>query len=136
MSSRSPWKLKASDDTVIEFQDIRRLVGNQIIRAYLLEGLLSSNRTERTKVTLRGPKDEFKDFDDFLMMRATSENLTFRMLIEANVYQNLRIVGTDSGGIAQKEPADIVALVTNALAQPDSYQTALLLSESSRVRAK
>ncbi len=136
MSSRSAWKLKASDGATIEFQDIRKLVGNQIIRAYLLEGLLSSNRIVREKATLRGPKNEFKDFDDFLVIRLTSENSAFKLLIEANVYQNLRIVGTDSEDLAQKDPDYIVALVTDALVQPDRYETTLLLSDNSKVRAK
>lgn len=136
MSSRSAWKLKASDGAMIEFQDIRRLVGNQIIRSYLLEGLLSGDRIVREKAILRGPRDEFKDFDDFFVMYMTSENVAFRVLVEANVYQNLRIVGTDNESLAQKDPDYIVALVTDALAQPDRYQTTLLLSDSSRVRAK
>jgi hypothetical protein len=121
---------------MIEFQDIRRLVGNQIIRAYLLEGPLSSERVVREQAVLRGPKDEFKDFDDFFVMHITSRNAVYKVLIEANVYQNLRIVGTDSEDLAKKEPADIVAIVTDALTQPESYKTTLLLSESSRVRAK
>ncbi|MFX0044970.1 MAG: hypothetical protein ACFE8Z_03915 [Candidatus Hermodarchaeota archaeon] len=136
MSSRSAWKLKASDGAMIEFQDIRRLVGNQIIRAYLLEGLLSGDRIVTEKAILRGPRDEFKDFDDFFVMRLTTENVVYKVLVEANVYQNLRIVGTDSSDLAQKEPAYIVALVTDALTQPDRYETTLLLSDNSRVRAK
>ncbi|MFW9944031.1 MAG: hypothetical protein ACFFB7_03450 [Candidatus Sifarchaeia archaeon] len=136
MSSRSAWKLKASDGAMIEFQDIRRLVGNQIIRAYLLEGLLSGNQIVRENAILRGPKDEFKDFDDFFVMRLTTDNVVYKVLVEANVYQNLRIVGTDSNDLAQKEPAYIVALVTDALTQPGKYETTLLLSDTSRVRAK
>ena len=101
-----------------------------------MEGLLSGDRIVREKAILRGPRDEFKDFDDFFVMYMTSENVAFRVLVEANVYQNLRIVGTDNESLAQKDPDYIVALVTDALAQPDRYQTTLLLSDSSRVRAK
>ncbi|MHA2378701.1 MAG: hypothetical protein ACXADS_05455 [Candidatus Thorarchaeota archaeon] len=126
----------ASDGVIIEFQDIRRKVGNQIIRAYLLEKSFESGRIERTKASLRGPRDEFKNFDDFFVLRATSENIKFRVLIEANVYQNLRVVATDSDSIAQKEPADIVEVVTDALTHPDEYQSTLLLSQNSRVQAK
>ncbi|MFQ5833645.1 MAG: hypothetical protein ACE5H4_13135 [Candidatus Thorarchaeota archaeon] len=136
MSFRPAWKLKAADGTVTEFQDIRRKVGNRIIRAYLLEAALSGDRVERIKATLRGPKNEFKDFDNFFVLWAKSENGQFQILVEANVYENLRIVATDTAAIAEKEPADIVAVLTEALAQLDLHGTKLVMSQNSRVRIK
>ncbi|MFW9800041.1 MAG: hypothetical protein ACFFD9_06375 [Candidatus Thorarchaeota archaeon] len=136
MSSRPAWKLKAADGTVTEFQDIRRKVGNRIIRAYLLEAAISGDRIERIKATLRGPRNEFKDFDNFFVLWAKSENGQFKILVEANVYENLRIVATDNAAIAEKEPTDIVAVLTEALAQLDLYGTKLVMSQNSKVRIK
>ncbi len=136
MSSRSTWKLKAADGTVTEFQDIRRKVGNQIIRAYLLKAAISGDRVERIQATLRGPKNEFKDFDNFFVLWAKSDAGEFQILVEANVYENLRIVATDTSAIAEKEPADIVTVLTEALGQLDLHATKLVMSHNSRVRIK
>ena len=135
MSSERTWKLKSVDGTLTEFKDIRRKVGNQIIRAYLLENAMSANRLERIKATLRGPKNEFKDFDDFFVLSASVDG-NLKILVEANVYENLRIVGTDSERILNMDPKRIISLFTEALDNPESHQTTLILSENSNVRAK
>ncbi len=135
MSSGRTWKLKTADGTLTEFKDIRRKVGNQIIRAYLLENALSANRLERIKATLRGPKNEFKDFDDFFVLSA-SVNGKLRILVEANVYDNLRIVGTDSEKITSMNPKQILSLFTKILDELENHATTLILSENSKVSAK
>ncbi|MHA1924863.1 MAG: hypothetical protein ACXABV_05465 [Candidatus Thorarchaeota archaeon] len=135
MSPERTWKLKIEDGTLTEFKDIRRKVGNQIIRAYLLENVLSANRLECVNATLRGPKNEFKDFDDFFVLSASNdENL--KILVEANVYQNLRIVGTDSERITNMNTEQIISLFTEMLDDPESHATTLIISENSKVSAK
>ncbi|MGD9381903.1 MAG: hypothetical protein PVI03_05605 [Candidatus Thorarchaeota archaeon] len=135
MSSGRTWKLKTADGTLTEFKDIRRQVGNQIIRAYLLENALSANRLERIKATLRGPKNEFKDFDDFFVLSASVDG-NLRILVEANVYDNLRIVGTDSEKIKSMNPEQIISLFTKVLDDLENHATTLILSENSKVSAK
>ena len=134
MSSERTWKLKNEDGTLIEFRDIRRKVGNQIIRAYLLENAMSTNRIKRIKATLRGPKNEFKDFDDFFVLSASLEG-DIKILVEANVYHNLRIVGTDSEKLANMNPNQIISLLTQALDDLEGHDTALMLSQNSKVHA-
>ncbi|MHA2140202.1 MAG: hypothetical protein ACXADC_05990 [Candidatus Thorarchaeota archaeon] len=135
MSKERTWKLKTADGTLTEFNDIRRLVGNQIIRAYLLENAMSTNRLERIKATLRGPKNEFKDFDDFFVLSASVDG-NLKILVEANVYENLRIVGTDSEKIRTMNARQIISLFTEMLDNPEVHQTTLILSESSKVHSK
>jgi hypothetical protein len=135
LSSGRTWKLKTADGTLTEFKDIRRQVGNQIIRAYLLENALSANRLERIKATLRGPKNEFKDFDDFFVLSASVDG-NLRILVEANVYDNLRIVGTDSEKIKSMNPEQIISLFTKVLDDLENHATTLILSENSKVSAK
>ncbi len=96
---------------------------------------MSANRLERIKATLRGPKNEFKDFDDFFVLSASVDG-NLKILVEANVYENLRIVGTDSERIFNMDPKRIISLFTEALDNPKSHQTTLILSENSNVRAK
>ncbi|MHA2064575.1 MAG: hypothetical protein ACXABY_09370 [Candidatus Thorarchaeota archaeon] len=134
MSSERSWKLKTADGTLTEFKDIRRIVGNRIIRAYLLENALSANRLERIKATLRGPKNEFKDFDDFFVLSASVDG-NLKILVEANVYENLRIVGTDSDKIMKMNAQQIIALFTEILDNPEVHETTLTLSESSKVHS-
>ncbi|MFW9966161.1 MAG: hypothetical protein ACFFEA_03335 [Candidatus Thorarchaeota archaeon] len=134
MSSERPWKLKNEDGTLIEFKDIRRKVGNQIIRAYLLENAMSTNRIERIKATLRGPKNEFKDFDDFFVLSASLEG-NLKILVEANVYHNLRIVGTDSDKLSNMNPDQIIKLFTQVLDDLEGHDTVLMVSENSKVNA-
>ncbi|MHA2004404.1 MAG: hypothetical protein ACW975_07330 [Candidatus Thorarchaeota archaeon] len=135
MSPERTWKLKTADGTLTEFKDIRRKVGNQIIRAYLLENALSTNRLECVKATLRGPKNEFKDFDDFFVLSASNDG-NLKILVEANVYENLRIVGTDSERITSMSAEQIISLFTEMLDDPESHATTLILSENSKVSAK
>jgi hypothetical protein len=135
LSPERTWKLKTADGTLTEFKDIRRKVGNQIIRAYLLENALSTNRLECVKATLRGPKNEFKDFDDFFVLSASNDG-NLKILVEANVYENLRIVGTDSERITSMSAEQIISLFTEMLDDPESHATTLILSENSKVSAK
>lgn len=135
MSPERTWKLKSQDGTLTEFKDIRRKVGNQIIRAYLLEKVLIKNRLERIKATLRGPKEEFKDFDNFFVLKTTFDS-DLQILVEANVYENIRIVGTNSDDLCTMDPKDIIALFTEALDNLESHQTSLILSETSKVHSK
>ncbi|MFW9912903.1 MAG: hypothetical protein ACFFEU_10555 [Candidatus Thorarchaeota archaeon] len=135
MSPERMWKLKNADGTLTEFKDIRRVVGNQIIRAYLLEKAMSANRLECINATLRGPKNEFKDFDDFFVLRASIDG-DIKILVEANVYDNLRIVGTDSEKIASMNAKQIIEMFTEMLDDPDGHATRLILSQNSKVSAK
>ncbi|MGY5863970.1 MAG: hypothetical protein RTV41_05165 [Candidatus Thorarchaeota archaeon] len=134
MSNRATWKLQWDDSSVDEFTDIRRKVGNQVIRAYLLDPVLGSNKIERMNGKLRGPKDEFKDFAKFLILRMSIEGSSARFLAEAGVYENLRIVAVDSDTIAERDSADLIKLFTEALENLDSYDTTLVLSDDSMVK--
>jgi hypothetical protein len=129
------WKLKTADGTLTEFKDIRRVVGNQIIRAYLLEKAMSASRLECINATLRGPKNEFKDFDDFFVLRASMDG-NIKILVEANVYDNLRIVGTDSEKITNMNAKQIIEMFTEMLDDPEGHATTLILSQNSKVSAK
>lgn len=113
--------------------DIRRKVGNRIIRAYLLDSVIKENRIERIQASLRGPKDKFQDFAKFLILRANVQKAEIRILAETGVYENLRIVGTDSDAVAELEPEEIVKIFTDALMELESYDTSLLLSIDSRL---
>ena len=135
MSSEQTWKLKMADGSIEEFVDIRRKVGNRIIRAYLLDNVLQLDRVRRIRASLRGPKDEFQDFDKFLVVEGKQDGDPFRILAESGVYQNLRIVGTDSERIRTMEPTDIIAVFTSALQKPEAFDTTLVLSEQSKVKS-
>jgi hypothetical protein len=128
------WKLVREDSTIEEFIDIRRKVGNQIIRAYLLKGFLGSDRVQRIPGKLRGPRDEFKDFADFLIVQARSSDFEFQILAEAGVYENLRIVATNSEKLAQRPSEEVIHAFTNALEEPETNNTTLILSIDSRIR--
>ncbi|MHA1770259.1 MAG: hypothetical protein ACTSYL_01890 [Candidatus Thorarchaeota archaeon] len=130
------WKLKNADGTIEEFIDIRRKVGNQVIRAYLLDELLQKERTRQIQVSLRGPKDEFKDFAKHFILQAHHDNNEFKILAEFGVYENLRIVGTDSLSIYDMDAADIINLFTEAVQSPEQYGTILLVSEDSKLVTK
>ena len=119
-----------------EFIDIRRKVGNQIIRAYLLESMLQSQRITRTEISLRGPKDEWMDFAKFLILRVTEGENEFNILAETGVYENLRIVGTDSEEIAQKSPSEITHSFTEALKDPQSCGAVIVLSTDSKLKSE
>ncbi|MFX1369252.1 MAG: hypothetical protein ACFFAY_11675 [Promethearchaeota archaeon] len=134
--SARTWKLKVEDGSVSEFQDIRRKVGNQIHRTFLLNNAFSANRIEKIKATLRGPKDEFKNFDNFFVISASQGSQRFKILVEANVYENLRIVATDSERISECDPDTIVEVFTAVLTDLESHNTRLSLSEDTKVCPK
>lgn len=135
MSSSTVWRLKSQDGTMRTFFDIRRKVGNKIVRAYLLKPLLEGSRVERIKATLRGPKDEFKDFAYFLVLIAHGKHGGFQMLVEAGVYDNLRIVGADREELNQREPDELLDMFTDALEDPAAHDAMLLLSIDSKVHS-
>jgi len=134
MSSKATWKLQRENSTIDEFTDIRRKVGNQVIRAYLLKSVLNSNRIERMSGRLRGPKNEFKDFSKFLVLQLSIDGSLARFLAEAGVYENLRIVAVDSSSIAERDAEELIKIFTDALENPESYKTILILSDDSKVR--
>jgi len=120
---------------VQEFIDIRRKVGNQVVRAYLLEPVLKSQRITRAEISLRGPKDEWMDFAEFLVLRVIEGENEFGILAETGVYENLRIVGTDSEEIAQKSPNEITLAFTEALKGPQGCNAVVVLSTDSKVKS-
>ena len=130
------WKLKFQDGTVQEFIDIRRKVGNQIVRAYLLKPVLESQSITRAEISLRGPKNEWKDFAKFLVLRVTEGENEFGILAETGVYENLRIVGTDSEEIAQKSPSEITQAFTEALKDPKGCSAVVILSTDSKIKSE
>ncbi|MDF1537510.1 MAG: hypothetical protein P1Q69_01225 [Candidatus Thorarchaeota archaeon] len=130
------WKLKHEDGKTEEFIDIRRKVGNRVLRAYLLDSILESKKFDSTKASLRGPKDEFQDFAKFLVLIASENEEEFRFLVEAGVYENLRIVGTDSQKIAEIEPDAIEKLFTNALQSPEEFGSSIVISLDSKIIMK
>jgi hypothetical protein len=133
MSSHRSWKVRYEDNTIEEFIDIRRKIGNRILRAYLLDPILDSTEVKSTKASLRGPKDEFKDFDKFLILKAQLEEKEFRILIEAGVYENLRVVGTDSDFVADKSPDELERIFTDALKNFKKWNTSILVGSGSKL---
>ena len=134
MNSGPTWKLTKDDSSVDEFFDIRRIVGNQVIRAYLLDDIIGSRRVEKIPGKLRGPKNEFKDFAKFLIVEVKNGGSEYRILAEAGVYENLRIVGTDSEELTKKTRDELIKIFTDALEEPDQNDTKLILSNDSEVR--
>ncbi|MCF2136168.1 MAG: hypothetical protein K9W43_02920 [Candidatus Thorarchaeota archaeon] len=134
--STHTWKLKNADGTIEEFSDIRRKVGNQVIRAYLLDELLQKGRTIHIQASLRGPKNEFKDFAKHFILQAQHNNSEFKILAEFGVYENLRIIGTNSSTIYDMDAADIINLFTEALQSPEQYRATLLVSEDTKLVTK
>jgi hypothetical protein len=128
------WKLQKDDSTIEEFIDIRRKVGNQIIREYLLDTIVKNNKIIRVPGKLRGPKNEFKDFANFLILQISIDGSSARFLAEAGVYENLRIVAVDSSNLAERDSKDLIEIFTEALENPDIYNTTLVLSDDSTVR--
>jgi phosphoribosyl 1,2-cyclic phosphodiesterase len=118
------------------FLDIRRKVGNQIIRIYLLDDALTEERIERINATLRGPKKEFKDFAKYFILRIQENGDEIRFLTETGIYENMRIVGTDSQKIAQMETEEIVGKYTDALKIPEKYNTSFILNTDSEIIPK
>lgn len=134
MTTPKYWKLKHENGTLDEFIDLRRKVGNRVLRAYLLDTITDDKRVEKLKVSLRGPKDEFQDSTKFLIVKAFENDIEFRILAEAGVYENLRIVGTDSQTLAEKEPDGIIGTFTNALKNVEEWNTSIIVSTDSRVK--
>ena len=134
MTSGPTWKLVNDDSTIDEFIDIRRIVGNQVIRAYLLDNIMETRRVEKIPGKLRGPKSEFKDFAKFLIVKIKNGESEFKILAEAGVYENLRIVGTDSEVLTKKSRDDVIKIFTDALEDPELNDTKLILSNDSEVR--
>ncbi len=135
MSSNRIWKLKHKDGTLEEFIDIRRLVGNRVIRAYLLKDILDSEYVQYLEASLRTPKDEFKDFDKFLIVEATVNGFQFRILVESGVYENLRIVATNNVDVMNIDPDDLINMFVEALNKPSEYNLILILSPETRVKS-
>lgn len=134
MISGNTWKLVKEDSGIDEFIDIRRKVGNQVIRAYLLKSALESNRVKKVAGKLRGPRNEFKDFDKFLIVHVKNGESEFKVLVEAGVYENLRIVAIDSEEFAQRTPDELIRAFTNALEEPEPNNTTLILSKDTKIR--
>jgi hypothetical protein len=136
LNSGSSWKLKLEDGTIEEFIDIRRKVGNRILRAYLLDPLLRTDRVDTLKASLRGPKNEFQDFDKYLILSVNYEGMRFRLLAESGVYENLRLVATDSEEIANRDSDELERAFTGALQDFDRWQARLAISPESRIKIK
>ncbi len=136
MSSSGTWNLKFADGTSREFIDIRQLVGNKLIRAYVLKPLLELARVQRVKASLRGFKGEFKDFAYFLVLKARDSQGELMLLAEAGVYQNLRIVGADRRDLSTRPASEIIDIFTNASSDPEAHDAILVLSMDSKVRAE
>ena len=134
MNSGPTWKLHRNDSEIEEFMDIRRKVGNQIIREYLLDNIVKKNKVIRIPGRLRGPKNEFKDFAKFLILQVSIEGAPVRFLAEAGVYENLRIVAVDSNNLSNRNSDELIQIFTDALEKPDQYNTMVLLSDDSTVR--
>ncbi|MFX1482834.1 MAG: hypothetical protein ACFFCP_06545 [Promethearchaeota archaeon] len=126
--------MQKDDSTIEEFIDIRRKVGNQIIRKYLLNAMIESNRIERVSGKLRGPKNQFKDFAKFLILRVSIDGTQTKFLAESGVYENLRIVAISPNVAAEKTADELIRLFTNALEHPESYDSILVLSEDSKIQ--
>lgn len=134
MTIRPTWKLQKDDSTVEEFIDIRRKVGNQVIREYLLDKVVRSNTIIRIPGKLRGPKNEFKDFAKFMILKMSVDGVAASFLAETGVYENLRIVAVDSNSLADRKSEDLISIFTEALENPDIYNSTLILSNDSIFR--
>ena len=136
MSSGCKWTLTLNDGSIQTFSDIRRKVGNQIIRIYLLDEVLTAERIRKVNASLRGPKDEFKDFAKFFVLQIQDKGTEIQFLTETGVYENMRIVGTDSENIIELDTEEIVKKYTDALATPEDYSTTFIVNEDSTLKPK
>ena len=134
MNSESTWKLQKDDSTLDEFIDIRRKVGNRVIREYLLDNVVKNTEIIRIPGKLRGPKNEFKDFAKFMILKISLDGVSASFLAETGVYENLRIVAVDSTNLADRISEDLISLFTDALENPDIYDSTLILSDDSTFR--
>ena len=133
MQSGQTWKLQRSDSEAEEFIDIRRKVGNQIIRKYLLNTITESNKIIRISGKLRGPKNEFKDFAKFLILELSVDGRQVKFLAEAGVYENLRIVAVNSNTLAERNSESLIRIFTEALESPALHNASVVLSDDSSV---
>lgn len=127
------WNLTHRDGKVESFIDIRRKVGNMIVRSYLLKPLLAGARIQTVDVTMRGPKNEFQDFARFIVVRTKYDGRVVALLAESGVYENIRIVGVDSQSIENLQPDQIIDLFTMALTEPETHDSVLMVSRDSSV---
>ena len=134
MTSGPNWTLQKDDSSLEEFIDIRRKVGNQVIREYLVDKVVNSSTIIRIPGKLRGPKNEFKDFAKFLILKISMDGVAASFLAETGVYENLRIVAVDSNRLADRNAEDLISIFTEALENPDIFNTALVLSDDSTFR--
>jgi hypothetical protein len=134
MNPGTNWTLQKDDSTVDEFIDIRRKVGNQVIREYLLDKVVNSSTIIRIPGKLRGPKNEFKDFAKFMILKISIDGVGASFLAETGVYENLRIVAVDSNRLADRKSEDLISIFTEALQNPDIYNSTLILSDDSTFR--
>jgi hypothetical protein len=100
----------------------------------LLDNIIETRRVETIPGKLRGPKNEFKDFAKFLIVKVKNGDSEISILAEAGVYENLRIVGTDSAELAKKTRDEVIQLFTDALENPEPTDTKLILSNDSEVK--
>ena len=136
LSSGRKWVLTLKDGSIETFIDIRRKVGNQIIRIYLLDGVLTEERIEKISASIRGPKSEFKDFAKYFILKIQDENDEILFLTETGIYENMRIVGTNSEIVSQLDTEEIVQKYTDALTTPEKYSTMFIMNEDSEIKPK
>jgi hypothetical protein len=67
-------------------------------------------------------------------VQARENGLEFQILVEAGVYENLRIVATDSEELAGWSSDKVIRTFTNALEKPESNHTSLILSTDSKIK--
>ena len=94
---------------------------------------METHRVEKIPGKLRGPKNEFKDFAKFLIVKVKNGDSEYKILAEAGVYENLRIVGTDSEELSKKSRDEVIKIFTDALEEPDLNDTKLTISNDSEV---
>lgn len=131
MAAGKTWKLKHGDGTEEEFLDIRRKVGNRVIRHYLIKPLLENGPKEIIRASLRGPKNEFKDFAKFVIVHGELEGEQIIFLVESGVYENLRIVGTTNDRLTNLDPDIIIRIFTDITTNASEHNTQIIISEDS-----
>ncbi|NHI89559.1 MAG: hypothetical protein EAX87_08555 [Candidatus Thorarchaeota archaeon] len=125
--------MQRSDSEAEEFIDIRRKVGNQIIRKYLLNTIAESDKITRISGKLRGPKNEFKDFAKFLILELSIDGMQAKFLAESGVYENLRIVAVNSNTLAERSSESLIQIFTESLESPALHNASIVLSDDSSV---
>lgn len=117
-----------------QFNDVRMKVGNQVLRAYLLRPLLELGRVERVSASLRGPKNEFKDFAKFVVLSAIHDGENIEFLTETGVYENIRIVAIRGTDAEKLSPERIMSMFMSALDEPDVHKSKIVLSYDADLR--